>query len=169
MPIVRLVQDNPFIDGRQSDRAMLVRQGLERHFQSLGHACLAELTLDNGRRADLVALSPKGDVTIVEIKSSLADLRADGKWEEYRTDCDYLLFATLPDVPAEAFPEDAGLIVCDRWGSECLREASIHRLPPARRKAVHLRFARASAFRLQRCCDHAGFANNHFSDVDAGG
>ena len=156
MPIVQLAVSNPFVDGRQSDRAMEIRTGAERYFADNGWATLPELTLASGRRADLVALSPKGHVTIVEIKSSVADFRVDTKWPQYRTDCDALFFATLADVPADIFPQDAGLMICDGYGADMVREAPDHAMKPARRRDVHVRFARAAAQRLSRCCAHAG-------------
>ncbi|MEL6751350.1 MAG: MmcB family DNA repair protein [Pseudomonadota bacterium] len=167
MPIVALHTSNPFVDGRQSDRALEIRAGVERHFDEMGWATLPELALDTGRRADIVALSPKGDVTIVEIKSSVADFRADNKWPDYRVDCDALLFATLADVPADIFPENAGLMICDAWGAHITRDAPEHRMTPARRKKLHLRFARAAAFRLTRCCAHVGVEGETFREEDA--
>ncbi|EFL89920.1 MmcB family DNA repair protein [Ahrensia sp. R2A130] len=162
MPIVSLATSSPFVDGRQSQRALEVRVGVERYFEEQGHVTLPELTLPGGRRADIVALCPKGSITIVEIKSSLADLRADSKWPDYTQWCDALLFATLPDVPREEFPQETGLMLADSYGAEIIRPASEHKLPPARRKAAHLAFARTSAQRLARCCAHAGAESASF-------
>lgn len=164
MPIVQLAVSNPFVDGRQSDRALKIRAGAERYFAEHGFATLPEMTLASGRRADLVALSPKGFVTIVEIKSSVADFRVDTKWPDYRDDCDGLYFATLADVPLDIFPEDAGLMICDVYGADPVREAPVHTMKPARRRDVHLRFARAAALRLARCCAHAGVDGTDFCD-----
>ncbi len=156
MPVISLDENDPFTDGRQSERALQIRLGVERHFRHLNWVFLAEFTLATGRRADLLALSPKGDICIVEIKSSIADLKADSKWPEYRDYCDHLLFATLPDVPADIFPVEAGLIIADAYGAEIVRPAEEHRLAAARRRKLHLEFARASARRLERLCAHAG-------------
>ncbi len=166
MPIVNLTRNNPFEDGRQSLRALAVRSGMERYFTDRAWVFLPELTLSSGRRADIMALSPQGEVIIVEIKSSLADLRADTKWHEYREDCDRLWFATLGDVPADAFPQDTGFLVADEYGAELHRDCEPHKLNAARRKALHLRFARASATRLARCCAHAGLSSSDFSNGD---
>lgn len=156
MPIVEFAANNPFVDGRQSDRALSIRRGVERYLMEAGHAVLPELSLDGGRRADLVALCPKGRVTIVEVKSSEADLRADSKWPDYIAWCDRFYFATLPDVPGAIFPEEFGLLVADSYGAHPIRETPEHPIPPARRKKLHLRFARAGAQRLAQCCEHAG-------------
>ena len=96
------------------------------------------------------------DGVIVEIKSSVADFRADQKWMEYRLHCDRLFFATIVDVPCEIFPPDAGLIVADAFGAAILCEAPEHRLSAATRKAVMLRFAHAAALRLQALADPQG-------------
>ena len=168
MPLVSVSPASPFIDRRQSRRALTIRTGVERHFGALGWATLPEVTLACGRRADLMALSPKGEVAIVEIKSSLADLRADTKWPDYRAHCDALTFATLADVPRDAFPEETGLMLADGYGAETLREAPRHPLSAHRRKALHLRFARAAAMRLQRCCDHAGVDGGRFAEAADG-
>ena len=114
----------------------------------------AELTLASGRRADLVGLDKSGKITIVEIKSSIADFKADTKWHEYKEFSDYFYFATHPDVPAEIFPQEEGLIVGDYHGCEVLREAQSVKLPAPTRKAVTLRFARSTGLRLKQIAMH---------------
>src|SRR5580692_8887667 len=101
------------IDGRQSPTALAIARGTARHLHALGYCVISELPLPSGRRADLVALGSDGEIIIVEIKSSVADFRADQKWMDYRAHCDRLFFATIVDVPCEIFPPDAGLIVAD--------------------------------------------------------
>ncbi|MBZ0161815.1 MAG: MmcB family DNA repair protein [Notoacmeibacter sp.] len=157
MPIISPLAANPLVDGRQSERAMLVRRGVQRLLANLQAACLPEVTLATGRRADLLVLTGKGDFWIVEIKSSVEDLRADFKWPDYRDWCDRLFFATHPDVPQEIFPQEAGFLLSDGYGAEILREAPEHRLAPARRKALMTRFARIGAQRLLRA-ELAGIA-----------
>lgn len=148
MPIINRFQTNPLEDGRQSDKAMLVRRGVQLLMIDHGHAVLPELSLANGRRADLVVMTKKGAVWIIEIKSSIDDLRVDKKWPDYRDYCDRLYFATHPDVPQDIFPIDAGFILSDGYGAEILEEAPEHKLSAATRKALTLRFARSAAFRL---------------------
>lgn len=144
------------VDGRQSETALLVARGAARLLLSHGFSCVAELPLASGRRADLVALHGGGEIWIVEIKSSIADFRADQKWPDYRAHCDRLFFATVADVPADIFPQDAGLIVADAYGATILREAPEHKLAAATRKSVMLTFARAAALRLQALADPNG-------------
>ena len=145
------------VDGRQSETALAVARGTARLLRSLGFSTLSELPLPSGRRADLVALNERGDIWIVEIKSSLADLRADGKWEDYRLHCDRLFFAFTSELPCEIFPPDTGLIVADAYGAHMHCDAPEHRLPAATRKAMLLRFASAAAQRLGRLADPDGF------------
>ncbi len=149
MPIVSLHRGDPLVDGRQSERAMRVRRGVQRLMSEARVALVPEMPLDSGRRADLVGLTEKGDVVIVEIKSSVEDFRADRKWPIYRLHCDRLYFATHPGVSPDIFPAECGLILSDGYGGEILREAPEHRLAGATRKAMTLRFARLAADRLQ--------------------
>jgi hypothetical protein len=148
MPIVNLFARDPLADGRQSERAMVVRRGVQRLLCEMGAAVLPELSLVSGRRADLVAVARNGDIWIVEIKSSIQDFQVDRKWPEYRLFCDRFFFATHPEVPAHIFPEDAGFILSDGYGAEILRDAPEHRLPAPTRKALTLRIARTGAARL---------------------
>ncbi|WP_424993324.1 MmcB family DNA repair protein [Oceaniradius stylonematis] len=148
MPLVSAVSINPLADGRQSARALRVRRGVQILLREMGLATVPEMTLASGRRADLVALAPDGGIVIVEIKSSPEDMMADAKWPGYRDYCDRLFFATLPDVPQHLFPDDCGFIRADGHGAAIVADAPEHRLAPARRKAVTLRFARFAAERL---------------------
>ena len=163
MPIVNLNPVNPLQDGRQSLRALEIRRGVVRQFQNMGLALISELTLANNRRADLIGIDRKGQVVIIEIKSSVEDFRVDKKWPEYQQFCDMFYFATLADVPADIFPESEGLIIADNYGCEIIREAETQKLAGATRKALTMRFARASAQRLERVLDsHKPWGERHF-------
>ena len=153
MTLVSIPGSHPLIDGRQSDSAMLVRRGVQRLLDKMLHASLPELPLASGRRADLISLSVKGEIWIIEIKSSIADFRADQKWPEYRAHCDRLFFAIPETLDPAIMPEDAGLIVADAWGAAALREAPVHKLAPATRRALTLRFASLAADRLHALVD----------------
>ncbi|MCO5734668.1 MmcB family DNA repair protein [Rhizobium sp. SSA_523] len=148
MTLVNVGNTNPLIDGRQSARAMMVRKGVQRLLMDLRHSVLAELTLSSGRRADVISLSAKGEIWIIEIKTSIEDFRVDRKWPDYRAHCDRLFFATHKDVPLSIFPEECGLILSDGYGAHLLRDAPEHRLSPAARKATTLNFARTAGQRL---------------------
>lgn len=136
--------------------APAIARGTQRLLASLGLACVSELPLASGRRADLVAIGGAGEVWIIEVKSSIADFRADHKWPDYRLHCDRLFFAAGPHVPAEIFPGDAGLIIADGFGGVLERDAPVHRLHSATRRSMLLSFARAAALRLQAVADPAG-------------
>lgn len=138
----------PREDGRQSETARAVQRGVMRHLAARGLMGLSEFTLVSGRRADILAVDGRGEISIIEIKSCVADFRSDGKWPEYRAFCDRLLFAVPLDFPTEILPDETGLLVADAFGAEMLREAPSHPLPGATRKALMLRFARAAASRL---------------------
>src|ERR1700716_4425062 len=119
----------PAPDRRQSETALAIARGTTRLLRSLGCSCISELPLPWGRRADLVALNPRGEIWIVEIKSSIEDLRADQKWQDYRAHCDRLFFAFTQDLTCEIFPQATGLIVADAYG------ATMHCVAPEDRLA----------------------------------
>jgi hypothetical protein len=152
----RHVAPVPPTDGRQSETALAIARGTARLLRSLGFACVSELPLPSGRRADLVALNERGEIWIVEIKSSIEDLRADQKWPEYRAHCDRLFFAFTQDLPCEVFPQETGLIVADAYGAYLHCEAPEHRLPAPTRKLMTIRFGIAAAQRINRLVDPQG-------------
>lgn len=125
----------------------VVTRGAARLLIGLGYAPVTEVPLPNGRRADLMALDAKGCIAIVEVKSSLEDYRADDKWPEYAPYCDRFFFAVSPEFPRHILPDAPGLIVCDQFGGEVLRESPHIALAPARRKALTLHLARLAAWR----------------------
>jgi hypothetical protein len=140
-------------DGRQSETALAVARGVRRLLRARGIASVTELSLIDGRRADVVALGGDGALWIVEIKSSIADFRADRKWRDYIPHCDRIYFAIPHEMPTDIMPPDAGLIVADRYGAEILREPEPRTMAPATRRAMLLRFATAAADRLHRLVD----------------
>ena len=124
-----------------------VTRGAARLVASMGYAPLAEVGLPNGRRADLMALGPKGEIVIVEVKSSPEDYLCDRKWGEYLPYCDAFYFAVGPEFPQELLPDEPGLIVADGFGGAVVRDAALTPLAPARRKALTLAFGRLAAMR----------------------
>ena len=152
----RQINAVPPPDRRQSETALAIARGTARMLRTLGFSCISELPLPSGRRADLVALNERGEIWIVEIKSSLEDLRADQKWQDYRQHCDRLFFAFTQDLPCEVFPADTGLIIADAYGAHLHCEAPEHRLPAPTRKLMTVRFATAAAQRINRLVDPQG-------------
>jgi hypothetical protein len=140
-------------DGRQSQTAAAIQKGVCRQLRAHGFATLCEHTLASGRRADVIALGPRGDVWIIEIKSSPEDFRADHKWPDYRDYCDRLYFAVAASMDQALLPAEAGLIVADAFGAEILRHPVETTLNAARRKAMTIAFARAAALRLHGLYD----------------
>ncbi|SIN98573.1 hypothetical protein SAMN05444722_0009 [Rhodovulum sp. ES.010] len=131
----------------------LIARGVCRHLRDLGFACVEELVPTPGRRVDVMALGPRGDIWIVECKSSRADFTADRKWHGYMEWCDRFFWAVGAEFPVEMLPADTGLILADGYDAEVVRNAPEARLTGARRKAMTQRFARHAALRLQALRD----------------
>jgi hypothetical protein len=131
-----------------------VARGITRLFFRQDLFALCEVPLPNGRRADMMAVDARGMLTIVEIKVSRADLMGDQKWPDYLDYCDRFFWAVPSGFSLEPFetepfqPHLCGLIVADRYDAAVLREAAVRKMPPPRRKAETLRFARRAARRL---------------------
>lgn len=140
-------------DGRQSPTAAAVQRGTSRMLYRAGFASVCELTLSTRRRADILAINTKGEIWIVEIKSSPADYMSDHKWREYMDYCDRFFFAIPADMDPDLIDTDAGLIIADAYGAEIMRSSEEAKLSPARRKAVTLLTARTTALRLQFAAD----------------
>ena len=140
----------------EARKAALLARGVCRMLDQLGYASLLEFPLANGRRADILALGRGGELIIVEIKSSVADFRADRKWADYRDFADRFYFAVAGDFPVALIPEECGLIVADGFAAAVLRDSCSAVLAPARRKTLTLRFALAAATRLRRHVDPQG-------------
>ncbi len=133
--------------------ASVICRGAQRLLRAQNYASLTEWSLGNGSRADILAIGPRGDVIILEIKSSIADFRADHKWPGYRDYCDRFYFAVAVEFPQAILPSSAGLILADGYGGEIMREPEAHPLPANRRRALTLAFARGAAMRLHTAHD----------------
>lgn len=127
--------------------AQLAR-GVTRVLADHGLASVLEVPLANGRRADIMGLTPNGEIWIVETKSCLEDFAVDCKWPDYIDYCDRFFFGVTEAFPHERIPEDCGLIVADGFGGAILRQCEPRALVGARRKSVTLLFARLAAQRL---------------------
>ncbi|MAV50084.1 MAG: hypothetical protein CME93_03880 [Hyphomonadaceae bacterium] len=133
-----------------SPSAVAIACGTLRLLTDYGAAGLYEVTLGNGRRADVLAIDASGQITIVEIKSSVNDFKSDQKWPEYLPYCDRFYFAVSEDFPADLIPDNAGLIIADQFGGAIMRSAPETKLSPARRRSLTLRFARLAANRFNQ-------------------
>jgi hypothetical protein len=130
--------------------AAAICRGVCRVLVELGYAPLTEVTLATGRRVDVMALGPRGEILVVEIKSSVADFRADRKWQDYLEFCDQFAFAVGPEFPQALLPAEVGLMIADAYQATVLRESPATKLPAARRKHLMLRFAQVASARLAR-------------------
>lgn len=109
---------------------------------------MAEVSLRNARRVDVMGLAENGEIIVVEIKSSLADFQSDHKWQDYLDFADRFFFAVDQAFPAHVLPDDEGLIIADEYGGAVIRDAKIRKVAAARRKSLSLRFGRMAALRL---------------------
>ena len=127
-----------------------VARGVTRLFLRHDLTAMEEVPLDNGRRADIMAVDPKGRIVIVEIKVARGDLLGDAKWLDYLDHCDRFYWGLAPDLDracleTEAFlPGSCGVIVADGYDAEILRPAPMMPLAAARRKAEVERLARVA-------------------------
>src|SRR3977135_261710 len=90
---------------------LAVCRGACRLMRQAGHSVLLEMPLPDGRRADIFAGARGGEITIVEVKSSIEDWRVDEKWPDYLGWCDQLYFAVPIGFPQPFIPGESGLIV----------------------------------------------------------
>jgi hypothetical protein len=132
---------------------LAVCRGACRLMRHAGHSVLLEVPLPDGRRADIFAVSRSGEITIVEVKSSIEDWRGDLKWPDYLDWCDQLYFAVPIDFPQALIPDHIGLIVADAYGGELLRHPPRRPVASARRKSLLIDCARLAAERLARLDD----------------
>jgi hypothetical protein len=132
---------------------VMIARGVCRHLRARGFAPVTEFVPARGLRVDVIALGPKGEIWIVECKSSRADFTSDRKWSGYLEWSDRFFFAVDPDFPVEILPDDAGVIIADAYDSEIARLPEATPLAGARRTALIRSFARAAATRLARLTD----------------
>jgi hypothetical protein len=128
-------------------------RGVQRLLRAHDFASLAEFVPAPGLRVDVIGLGPRGEVWIVECKSSREDFMSDGKWKGYLPWCDRFFWATDATFPVELLPAESGLILADDFDAEIQRWPEPTPLAGARRKALVQRFARTAAGRLLTLTD----------------
>jgi hypothetical protein len=131
----------------------LLARGVCRHMASLGFVCVEEFVPARGLRVDVVALGPKGELWVIECKSSVADFQSDSKWQGYLEWCDRYFWAVDADFPTEILPDGSGLLIGDAYDAEIIRMAPESKLAAARRKVLIQKFATNAARRLQALRD----------------
>jgi hypothetical protein len=138
----------------QTERpGQILARGVCRHLLGHDFVTVEELTPKPGLRVDVMALGPKGEIWVVECKSSRADFTSDAKWQGYLEFCDRFFWAVDSDFPTELLPEDTGLIIADGYDAEILRLGPETKLAGARRKALMQKFARHAALRWHAARD----------------
>ncbi len=100
-----------------------------------------------------MGLGPKGELWVIECKSSRADYQSDSKWQGYLEWCDRFFWAVDTDFPTDLLPEETGLIIADAYDAEIIRMSPESKLAPARRKKMIQKFAVDAARRLQTLRD----------------
>ena len=139
--------------------APAVARGVSRLFLRNQIMVQPEVSLRNHRRADLMGINLKGEIIVVEIKCSRADLLGDQKWPEYLDFCDRFFWAVPAGFDVKPFegntflPERAGLIIADAYDAEIARPAALVPLAAARRKTETQRLARLAMRRLMGIAD----------------
>ncbi|MDE0967851.1 MAG: MmcB family DNA repair protein [Octadecabacter sp.] len=153
--------DNNILYARSNYQpGQLLARGVCRHLRSLGFVCVEELAPTRGLRVDVMALGPKGEIWIIECKSSRADFQSDHKWQGYLEWCDQFFWAVDSYFPTELLPDETGLIIADAYDGEVVRLAPEDKLAAARRKVVIQKFARTAAMRLQSLRDPTAMKKN---------
>jgi hypothetical protein len=141
--MIRGMRDMPLLPGQ------VLARGVIRALAGHDFAALTEFAPAPGLRVDVIALGPKGEVWVVECKSSRADYAGDRKWQGYLDWCDRFFWAVAPEFPVDLLPEGTGLILADGFDGEIVRMPAERRLAPARRQAVLRAFARTAARQVQ--------------------
>lgn len=131
----------------------LLARGVCRHLDSHDFVTVEELVPTSGLRVDVMALGPKGEIWIIECKSSRADFRSDSKWEGYLEWCDRYFWAVDEAFPTDLLPEGTGLIIADAYDAEILRMPPASKLAAPRRKVMMQKFARHAARRWHAARD----------------
>ena len=139
--------DNSLMPGQ------LLARGVCRHLLEYDFVSVEEFSPERGKRVDVMALGPKGEIWVIECKSSRADYTSDGKWQGYLDWCDRYFWAVDVDFPTDLLPADTGLIIADAYNAEIIRMAPEEKLAANRRTALTRRFARQAAQRLQMMRD----------------
>lgn len=128
-------------------------RGVCRHLTDLGYSVLTEFRLTSNRRVDVIGLDKGGNFMVVEIKSSVPDFKADGKWPDYKGFADKLYFAVANGFPIQLLPPTCGVIIADAYNAVIFQDSPLKKMNAARRRTQILRFAQTAADRLHRMRD----------------
>ena len=104
-------------DPSQMQPGQLLARGVCRHLLSYDFVGLEEFVPERGKRVDVMAVGPKGEIWVIECKSSRVDFTSDQKWGGYLEWCDRYFWAVDTDFPTELLPDDTGLIIADAYNA----------------------------------------------------
>jgi hypothetical protein len=114
-----------------------IKTEVAKYFHARRRAIFFELGLNKGGklRADVFALSMRGEVSIVEVKSCLADFKADCKYMGYAEYCTQLYLAMPLEVyekVKDTIPKTVGVFLYQQHGDRLERI----RILPAKKRAL---------------------------------
>ena len=130
-----------------------IARGVIRHFAQIGMPSLSEFSPTRGLRVDIITLGMSDEIWIVECKSGQSDFKSDKKWQNYLDWCDRYFWAVDGKFPIDILPSDTGVIIADAYDASIFREATLNKLPAARRKKITKSIAISACNRLLRHTD----------------
>ncbi len=142
------------MDEKPLQPGQILARGVCRYLaRSHDFVSVEELIPQRGLRVDVMALGPKGEIWVIECKSSRVDFTSDSKWQSYLEWCDRFFWAVDADFPTDILPAETGLLIADGYDAEILRMGPETPLAAARRKVMTRKFARHAARRAHSSRD----------------
>jgi hypothetical protein len=131
---------------RNNETSDRIKAGVGRYFAQKCYAIALEIGVDRwGKmRADVMAINTKGEIVIVEVKSSYGDFRSDKKWHHYIDYSNRLYFAVSEDLYAKVhdlIPKGIGIFIVDEAGRARV-------VQPAKRKELDREIAFGQSIRM---------------------
>ena len=126
-----------------------ITDAIARSYYEQGDGVLREFKLRVKRRVDLITINDKGWITIIEIKSSLADFRNDKKWNEYIEWADQFYFGVAHNFPISNLPKEHGIITTDGFDIYEAQPSPVQKLNGSRRNTLVRKLAKASMRRIE--------------------
>ena len=126
-----------------------ITDAIARSYYERGDGVLREFKLRVKRRVDLVTINDKGWITIIEIKSSVADFRHDKKWNEYIEWADQFFFGVAHNFPIDILPKEHGIITTDGFDIYTVQPSPVQKLNGSRRNNLVRKLAKASMRRIE--------------------
>ena len=126
-----------------------ITDAIARSYYGQGDGVLREFRLKVRRRVDLIAMTNKGLITIIEIKSSPEDFRSDKKWGEYIEWADRFYFGVGDNFPIDILPKEHGIIKTDGFDCHEARPSPVNKLNGSRRNTLIRNMAKMSMRRIE--------------------